>query len=522
MFIKKLVTLFVSFGIIFLFNVNAFERKDGKKILIVATKQKVPNMDPSIKYDASRRTIQQAVYDGLLKYEGNPPEYKPWLAKSWDVSDDGKVYTFHLVNNAYFHNGDKVTAESVRWSFWRTLTIGKGPAWMLKDFLKSENIQVLSENKIQFTLERPYSAFLSFIPWWYIMNPKELMEKEVDGDLGQKYLIDHEVGSGPFKVVRVEPGTLYELQRVDNYWKKFNGPLGGVVYKIVREQSAQRSGLLAGKLDIVPDLTPDMFDDVSKRKGVKTSTEPALTAFGLKFNTKGKYTSDKNLRKAIAYAIDYESCFIKPWNGRAKLQTSPFSDNIKGHISVKNIPRYDLNKAKEYLSKSKYPNGNIEIEYVYVQGYEPQRLMGLVLIDNLKKINIDVKMVPLTWSSMMARGGKAETSPDIMSIFATPVSTDPDAVAMQYHPSAHGRYYGTHFYENDELTELIEKARTLNDWKQRKPLYEEIQRIIVDDQPEIFGMMRKRMIVYRDWVKGFEYSPVRMTSEFDFFPMYIQ
>ena len=122
----------------------------------------------------------------------------------------------------------------------------------------------------------------------------------------------------------------------------------------------------------------------------------------------------------------------------------------------------------------------------------------------------------------MARGGKAETSPDIMSIFATPVSTDPDAVAMQYHPSAHGRYYGTHFYENDELTELIEKARTLNDWKQRKPLYEEIQRIIVDDQPEIFGMMRKRMIVYRDWVKGFEYSPVRMTSEFDFFPMYIQ
>ena len=135
MFIKKLVTLFVSFGIIFLFNVNAFERKDGKKILIVATKQKVPNMDPSIKYDASRRTIQQAVYDGLLKYEGNPPEYKPWLAKSWDVSDDGKVYTFHLVNNAYFHNGDKVTAESVRWSFWRTLTIGKGPAWMLKDFL---------------------------------------------------------------------------------------------------------------------------------------------------------------------------------------------------------------------------------------------------------------------------------------------------------------------------------------------------------------------------------------------------
>ena len=130
-------------------------------------------------------------------------------------------------------------------------------------------------------------------------------------------------------------------------------------------------------------------------------------------------------------------------------------------------------------------------------------------------------MVPLTWANMTARGSKVETSPDIMAIFATPVSTDPDAIAIQYHPSSHGRYYGPHYYDNQEVTKLIEQARFESSWEKRAPLYEKIQRMLVADQPEIFGMMRMRMIAYRDWVKGFEYSPVRMTSELDFYPLHI-
>ena len=182
-------------------------------------------------------------------------------------------------------------------------------------------------------------------------------------------------------------------------------------------------------------LTPDEFEQVSKMKGMVTSTQPALTAFGLKYNCKAEYTSDINVRKAIAYAYDYDA-FVKIFNGRAKLQTSPFSDDIKGKIDVPGMPRKDMAKAKAFLAKSKWPNGGFEIEYVYVQGFEVERQMGLVLIDALRPLNITVKMVPLTWSNMVARGSKVETSPQLMAIFATPVSTDPDAVAIQYHPSS--------------------------------------------------------------------------------------
>ena len=500
---------------------QAFERRGDQKILVTVQRQAVPIMDPSIKYDASIRTMQQAMYDALLKYVDTPPRVVPWLAERHEVSDDGLTYTFHLVRNARFHNGDPVDAEAVRWSFERTLALGKGPAWMLNAFLKAENVRAADEHTVVFTLDRPFAPFTSFLPWWYVMNPKEVMAHEVDGDYGQKWLIDHEAGSGPYKLRRVEHGNLYELERVQDYWKGHKGSLGGIIYKLVRESAAQRAALMKGEADLATGLSPDEFDQLAKVPGMVSSTEPALTAFGIKFNTQGEKTSDVNLRKAIAYAFDYDA-LIKIYNGRAVLQTSPFSDAIQGKVTVPEMPRRDLARAREHLAKSKWPDGGLELEYVYVQGLEEERLMGLILIDNLRELDITVKMVPLTWANMVARGSKVETAPDMMAIFATPVSTDPDAVAIQYHPSSHGRYYGVHFYDNPEVTRLIEEARFTGDWEKRAPLYAKIQQMIVDDQPEIFGMMRERRIVYRDWVKGFEYSPVRMTEETDLYPLYIE
>jgi peptide/nickel transport system substrate-binding protein len=515
-----LVALSATVGALWFGQAEAIERRDGKTYMVVVGREQVRNLDPSIRYDAKTRLMQQAVYDGLLRYVGSPAKVVPWLAEKWEVSDDGRTYIFHLAKNAKFHNGDPVTAEAVRWTYGRTLKLGKGPAWMLNSVLKVENIKALDDHTVQMTLDRAYAPFISFIPWWFIMNPKEVMAHEVDGDMGKKWLIDHEAGGGPYKIVRYEQGNVYEMLRVKDYWKKFNGPLDGVLYKIIRETATQRAMLMKGEADFALDLAADEFEQVAKAKGIVSSTEPALTAFGLKFNTKGKYTSNINLRKALAYSYDYDA-FVKIYNGKATLQTSPFTDGIKGKITVPGMPRKDIAKAKEYLAKTPWAKGGIEIEYGYVDNLEEERQMGLVLIDSLKALNIQVKMVPMTWANLTARGAKAETSPDIVAIFATPVSTDPDAVAIQYHPTSWGRYYGVHFYENPKVTALIEKGRKLTEWKDRAPVYAEIQKLIVDDQPEIFGMMRARRIAYRDWVKGFQYSPVHMTSEIDLFPLYL-
>lgn len=501
----------------------AFERTEDGEIIVFAGRQAIPVLDPHVRYDWSTRMMQQAVYDALVKYEGDPAEIQPWLAESWETSEDGKTWTFKLVENAAFHNGDPVNAEAVRYSFERGLVLNKGVAWMLKDFLEPDGITVVDDYTVAFELKAPYAPFLSFLPWWFIVNPAEVQANEVDGDYGETWLTDNAAGSGPFRLGRWEPNVLYELQAVADYWKGWpqgeNRP-AGVIYRIIREPSAQRASLQRGEVDIVEGLTSDDYVQIANMPGIEIQDHKGMTTFGIKFNTQQGPTADINLRKAIAHALDYDA-LIQIYNGAASLQTSPLPNAMQGHIDVDDIPRQDFDKAKEYLAQSEHPDGGITLEYVHVAGLEEARRIGLVLLENLRELNINVEIKPEQWPNMVANGSRMETSPDMTSVYVTPISTDPDAVAYQYHKNSWGQYYAMAFYDNPEVSEMIDQARASTDWDERADLYARIQTQIVADQPEIFGMLQNRRWAHRDYLKGFNFSPVRFTGEVDLYPLWI-
>lgn len=503
---------------------HAFERTEDGEIIVFAGRQAIPVLDPHVRYDWSTRMVQQAVYDALVKYEGDPAEIKPWIAKSWETSEDGKTWTFKLVENAKFHNGDPVNAEAVRYSFERGLKLNKGVAWMLKDFLAPEGVSVVDDYTVKFELRAPYAPFLSFLPWWFIVNPGEVQANEVDGDFGEAWLTENAAGSGPFKLGRWEPNVLYELQAVADYWKGWpqgeNRP-AGVIYRIIREPSAQRASLQRGEVDIVEGLTSDDYVQIANVPGIEIQDHKGMTTFGIKFNTQQGPTADINLRKAIAHALDYDA-LVQIYNGAASLQTSPLPDGMRGHIDVADIPRQDLDKAKEYLAKSEHPEGGITLEYVHVAGLEEARRIGLVLLDNLKALNINVEIKPEQWPNMVANGARVETSPAMTSVYVTPISTDPDAVAYQYHKNSWGQYYAMAFYDNAEVSKMIDDARASTDWDERADLYAKIQTQIVSDQPEVFGMLQNRRWAHRDYLKGFQFSPVRFTGEVDLYPLWVE
>ncbi len=106
------------------------------------------------------------------------------------------------------------------------------------------------------------------------------------------------------------------------------------------------------------------------------------------------------------------------------------------------------------------------------------------------------------------------------SVYVTPVGTDPDTVAYQYHRASWGLYYGMSHYENPEVWRMIDEARGETDNAKRMALYAEIQRRIVADQPELFGMVANRIWARRDYVQGFTFSPVRFTGEIDLYPLW--
>jgi peptide/nickel transport system substrate-binding protein len=108
----------------------------------------------------------------------------------------------------------------------------------------------------------------------------------------------------------------------------------------------------------------------------------------------------------------------------------------------------------------------------------------------------------------------------MMSIYVTPVGTDPDTVAYQYHRSSWGLYYGTAHYDNAEVSRMIDEARGETDNAKRTALYARIQTQIVEDPPELFGLVANRLWARRDYVRGFTFSPVRFTGEIDFYPLW--
>ena len=501
---------------------NALQIVDGKKVMVIGGRQPAPDIDPSHKTDYSRRMIQQAFYDGLFKYVGNPAKVEPWLATGYEASADAKTWTIKMVKNAKFHNGDPVTAKDVKWSIERTLKLNKGPAWMLSAVLDVKDITVVDDYTLKFQLKTPYAPFISVLPWFYVMNPKQVMAHEKDGDYGQGWLKDNEAGSGPFSKGRWQHGVLYEMKAVADYWKGWPSPKhpDSVIFKLIRETNSLKIGLQKGQLDIALALGADDYELLRKYKGVYVTSDPGVTTLGLKMNNQNGYTKDINIRKAINYAVDYDA-MLKTLNGRAALEDSPLPIGIKGHIKTKAY-RLDLAKAKEYMKKAGHPDGGFELEYVYVQGLDSEKNIGLLLIDNLAKIGIKVKMVPLTWPNMTARGAKVESSPALMAIFATPKFNDPDAVAYQYHKESWGRYYGTSFYNNPEVWKLIDQARSISDWDKRAPIYEKIQHMIMEDAPEVFCLQQDRQFALRTWVKGFTFCPLRFTGEVDIYPLYIE
>jgi len=502
----------------------SFEREGNRKVLVFSGGQPVPILDPHVRYDWSTRMMQQATHDALFKYVGSPPQLVPWLAESHQISADGLTYTFRIVGTARFHNGDPLDAEAVRFSFERGLRINKGVAWMFKDFLKPENIRAVDARTVEFKLERAFAPFMSYLPWWFIVNPKQVMANQQDGDWGQKWLTDHEAGSGPFKVRRWDAQSIMHLEAVADYWKGWpmgaDKRLAGVVYRVVREPAPRKAALQRREVDVITELTPDDFDQLKTIPGVRLEDHPGMTSFGIKFNCQRQPTADRNLRKAIAHAFDYEA-LLQIHNGAARLQTSPFPHAVRGHIDVPGVPRRDMDKAREFLRQSGTPNGGIELEYVHVQGLEDPRRIGLALLNSLQPLNIRVRITGQPWPTMVQRGSKPDTAPDMTSVYVTPLSTDPDTVAYQYHRASWGLYYGMSHYQNEEVWRLVDQARAETNWDRRAAMYAEVQRKIVDDQPEIFGMMANRRWAMRDYVKDFRFSPVRFTGEVDLYTMWI-
>lgn len=476
-------------------------------ILLYGGNQDIDNIDPATGENYSINAALRSLYDALFIYRGN--DIEPHLVDTWEVNEDATVWTFKLKENAVFHDASPVNAEAVVYSFNRLREINGPPAYRWANISDENTAKALDEYTVEFTLTEPFAPFVGTLPQLFVVNPA-IVEANRGDDFGQTYLKENAAGSGPFTQGRWEIGNVYEFVAVDDYWAGWKGEdhLDGVLWIIQRDAATMKNSLLAGETHVADGISGSDIDAIDSTEGFSVEQNVGFFTNTLKLNTQGEYTSDLNVRKAIAYAMNYDA-LPEVQDVGVTVLPGPTPANFMGYVEGLEVPTYDLEKAKEYLAQSPWPEGGFSLDYVYVTDFPREEIPGLLLLEGLAELNITMNMVPMLWPDMVASCASPETGPDIINIYTLPAYLDPDAhLYNQYHSAQWGSFNSCSFYKNEQVDSLLDEARVLGDMNQRLELYAEAQTLIAADQPAVWMYTEDSSLALNACVKGYTYSPM--------------
>ena len=457
-------------------------------VFIYGSGQDISNLDPHTGSDYSIIWGQRAVYDGLMRFEGDPIELKPLVLKEATGSEDASTWTLVIDERATFQDGSKITAEAVQWNFNRMLTKNKANAWMFAAVMNQDSITVVDEQTLEIALIKPFAPFDLILPWLFVATPANVAEHAGDDD-GESWLMENAAGSGPYTISRFEPGSLYQFDRFPGYWYTVEGAGDMVetfVWRIIRESSTKRIALESGEIQYGDTFSTEDIAALMADDRFMVNEKPSFSPFQLKLNTQLGPTADVNVRTALTALFDYDAA-LESLGGRGELLRGPLPTGLKPWFK-EDLPGFklDMDAAREHLAASQYPNG-FDIEFVYVTGLTFEETFGLILLEKAAELGINVTLTPLVWPDMVARAADAQTMPGIMAVLASSNYVDPDNYLWaQYHSSQAGTWSAASWYQNPDLDALLEEGRSTVDPDARKAIYDEAQQILVDDAVDIW------------------------------------
>lgn len=484
------------------------EAKESR--LIYAYSQEWENLDPHLIHDISKVGVRINMYDNLFRWENNPPESVPWLAEEYKVSPDGLKVTFKLRKGVKFHDGSELTAEAVQYSVDRLLALGQGAAPLFSPVIKKGSTRVLDKHTVEFNLTKPYSPFLSVIPDLYIVNPKICKANQAGDDWGSKWLASHEAGSGSYQLNSHNPATGFIVTRFKDHFMGWKGKHVDVVeFKVIRELASRMLALQKGEIhaELSFNLPAAQLEKLGKDPNLKVIRETSMKTFVIKMNTQRPPFNDVHVRRAISYAFDYDG-FIKEVMGNMVTRNpGPIPVNLWG--SPKDLKGYELNieKAKKELSLAK-EKVTRPLQINCMVGAATIKAAALILQNGLSQLGIKLNIVEDTWPVLIGKARTVETTPDFFPHWVSPYYPDPNNwIGDMYYSANHGSWKASSWYKNPQVDALLGKALTVFDKEERRKLYEEASRLVVDEAVSIFVYNKNFIGPIRKNVQGIRFCP---------------
>ena len=317
--------------------------------IIITYKDDVSTLDPAIGYDWQNWSIIKSLFDGLMDYKPGTTELVPDLAESYEITNDGKTFTFKLRPGVKFHNGREVTAEDVKYSIERVLdpaTQSPGAGF----FGSIATITVVDPLTIKFDLSRPDATFLHVMAINFAhVVPKEDVDK-FGADFGH-----NPVGSGAFKLKEWTLGQRLVIERNADYWKEGVPNFDSVTFEFGQEPTVALLRLQKGEVDVLGDgIPPAQFLEVKddpQYEGQIVEGGQLHTGY-VTMNVNTKPFDDVRVRQAVNMAINKDR-IVRIINNRAVPANQPLPPSMPGYI--KDYAGYRLRSGRARRNFSPMP-----------------------------------------------------------------------------------------------------------------------------------------------------------------------
>lgn len=478
-------------------------------------------IDPAKINDYTEYMAGVNLYEALTTLDGKG-NILPALADSWEVSDDTLTYTFKLKSGVTFQDGSPVEASDVVYSVQRLMSINEGPAYLFEGVLDENSVTAPDSSTVQFKLNKSYAPFLTNTPILFVVNSDVAEAQKSDSDpWSQDYLANNSLGAGAFMLERWDRGSAMTIKKFDGYHLGWDDQaIDEVRFVVTNEEATVKALAASGKLSMSSDAqAQETYDAIGKMDGYKIVAYPTATNFYFKLNHQVAPTDDVNIRKALAYATDYDTIrsALLPGEPLAGPMPAVFAE---AYLDDLEAPVFDLAKAKEFVAASKYAGGDpIPVEIMFVAGLAFEEEIGLLMKSNLDQIGFNTILKPEPWNRMTELAAKPETTPAVNQVFYGATYPSPDSYFFtQYHSRAKGTWASMEWVLDNELDALIDEARGTGDVAAQSEIYKKIQRMLVDQQSDVFVLTQTSQQAFSQCMDGFTWVPMQ-SFEFNFHTM---
>ncbi|MDB4895526.1 MAG: extracellular solute-binding protein family 5 [Firmicutes bacterium] len=440
-------------------------------VINIALNADPPKLDPHQSTALVDRQVFASLFDKLVEIDKDL-NFVPMLAEKWQISPDGKTYTFNLRTGVKFHDGTDFNAEAVVYNFER-MRDPKLNSPRLAEIKDVDKVTALDPATVKIELKNPFSGFLATLSdrAGMMVSPTAAKAAGVD-------FLNNPVGTGPFKFKERIKGDSITLVKNESYWQQGLPKAAGVVYKTVTDENVKLVNLQSGQFDVIDTVPGKQVPSLKSDNRVKLAIGPGLGFQGLWLNVNRAPLDKKEVRQAINAAVDREALVKVVFGEIAVPGASPFPPGTPANAGAA-TPKRDVAKAKQLLADAGV-TGKVTVSLKVSPSPVSQQIAQMVQ-QMLGDAGITVTIEQQEFGQILDKLAKKDFD---MAQVGWSGRVDPDGNIYAFNYTGAGNNYAG--YSNKPVDQLLDNARLESDMSKRKAIYGDIMKITDADLPYIY------------------------------------